>query len=98
MYLHQFTHTLYSAVYNRLVGTYESQIRCGRTVFDMPGHHIAPLYTSVVACCTGPGGGICQLELDKDAPTGTHSLFMYIRTCSSLYYIPEVQFTLFSFE
>ena len=58
-----------SAAYKRLLGPYTSHIRCGRTPFDMPGHLIAPLCGSVTACSTGPYGGICQLEPDKDAPT-----------------------------
>ena len=65
---HTHTHT-HSAAYKRLVGTYDSQIRCGRTPFDMPRHSIAPLHKPVVASCTGPCGGLCQLEPEKDAPT-----------------------------
>ncbi|CAI8034297.1 PP2C-like domain-containing protein CG9801 [Geodia barretti] len=61
--------TAITAAYKRLLGPYTSHIRCGRTPFDMPGHLIAPLCGSVTACSTGPYGGICQLEPDKDAPT-----------------------------
>lgn len=58
-------------------------------MFDMPEYRIAPLYTSVVACCTGPSGGICQLEADKDKdvptpPPGTNSLYKYVHTQSSI--------------
>ena len=36
---------------------------------DMPLIPLAPLQKSVMASCTGPYGGLCQLEAEKDAPT-----------------------------
>ena len=36
---------------------------------EMPLVPLAPLQKSVMASCTGPYGGLCQLEADKDAPS-----------------------------
>lgn len=45
----------------------------------MPGHPITHLSSSVTACSTGPYGGICQLEPDKDAPTHPPGVCVYYR-------------------
>ncbi len=59
----------HSNVYKKLVGSFESQIKNGRSPMDMPVLPIVPLSRSVVACNTGPYGGLCQLDLDLDHPT-----------------------------
>lgn len=47
----------------------------------MPRHPITHLQTSISASCTGPYGGICQLEADKDAPTHPPGTYMYNIMC-----------------
>ena len=52
-----------------VTGSFDSQVKVGRTALDMPSHPLAPLQTSVMACSTGPYGGLCQLDPELDAPT-----------------------------
>ena len=48
---------------------YDGEIRTGKTHMDMPALQLASLQRSVMACCTGPYGGLCQLDPEKDSPT-----------------------------
>lgn len=58
-----------SAAYKKFTGSFESQIRAGRTAVEMPALLLVPFKMPVMACCTGPYGGLCQLQADLDAPT-----------------------------
>ena len=64
----QNTHT-HSKTFKKLTGVYDGQIRSGRTAVDMPALQLAALQKSVMASCTGPYGGLCQLDPEKDSPT-----------------------------
>jgi len=44
---------------------------------DMPALPLAPLQKSVMASCTGPYGGLCQLDADKDAPSHDPGLWLH---------------------
>ena len=68
-------HPHHSSAVKRIVGSFESQIRTGKTAVDMPLIPLAPLQKSVMASCTGPYGGLCQLDAEKDAPTHTPGLW-----------------------
>ena len=63
------SHTLPSKTFKKLTGVYDGQIRSGKTAVDMPALQLAALQRSVMASCTGPYGGLCQLDPDKDSPT-----------------------------
>ena len=65
---HTHTHT-HSKTFKKLTGVYDGQIRSGRTAVDMPALQLAALQKSVMASCTGPYGGLCQLDPEKDSPT-----------------------------
>jgi len=57
-----------STAYKRFVGSFESQIKYGRTAVEMPSHPIVPMDRFVVGCSTGPFGGLCQLDPEIDHP------------------------------
>ena len=67
----------HSSAYKKFVGSFESQIRTGKTAVEMPALPIAPLHKSVMASSTGPYGGLCQLEADKDAPSHDPGLWSH---------------------
>ena len=56
---------------------YDGQIRSGRTAVDMPALQLAALQRSVMASCTGPCGGLCQLDPEKDSPTHDRGTCVY---------------------
>ena len=69
------------------MGSFESQIKSGRTAMDMPTYPIAPLSRTVVGCNTGPYGGLCQLDPDLNHPTHDRG-----ESLLRGYWVPESEF------
>ena len=66
----------YSNAYKKFVGSFESQIKNGRSPMDMPVHPIVPLSRAVLGSNTGPYGGLCQLDPEADHPTHDRGTFL----------------------
>ena len=78
VHVHVHTHTCPSSkTFKKLTGVYDGQIRSGRTAVDMPALQLATLQRSVMASCTGPCGGLCQLDPEKDSPTHDRGTCVY---------------------
>ena len=81
------TFFVHSNAYKKLLGSFESQIKYGRTAVEMPAYPIVPMDRFVVGCTTGPNGGLCQLSPELDHPPheeGTKNVIIAIIQ-SSLY-------------
>ncbi len=70
---HPHTHSNVKKLVN---GSFESQVRTGRTPLEMPSHPLAPLQSSVIASTTGPCAGLCQLQAELDTPTHESGSFV----------------------
>lgn len=64
-----FVFIYHSNAYKKLIGSFETQIKNGRSPMEMPTYPIASLSRSVIGCNTGPYGGLCQLDPELDHPT-----------------------------
>ena len=70
-----------SKTYKKLAGVYSGDIRTGKTAVEMPALQLADLQKSVMACCTGPYGGLCQLNPEKDSPTHDRGEYFCTSLC-----------------
>lgn len=58
--------------------SFEGEIVAGRTAVDMPGLPVAPLQRAVLACNTGPGAGVTELNHDMSSDdTINRGIYMY---------------------
>ena len=64
------THTYISVMYKKFAHSFEDQIKTGKSAVELPAYPLAPLQSSILASCTGPLGGLCQLQPELD--TATH--------------------------